>query len=114
MGELPALNRLVNSIETIVGCIASVDHQSPAWNAQLSELQDMHMHLATQLLGGMAQISEVWQLKDHIETYTASVAADFAEFVRQRETQPQQQPSLGDLDLCLALLFAADLEGLSI
>ena len=101
VGELHALNHLINSIETVVGCIASVDHQSPAWNAQLSELQDMHMHLTTELLGGMAQISEVWQLKDHIEMYTASVAADFAEFARQHEIQQQQQqqqppPSLGD------------------
>lgn len=82
----------------------------------MSELLDMRMHLATELLGGTARTSEVCQLADYIETYTASVAADFAEFVRQRGTQKQQQQqqlSLGDLDFCLTLL-AADLLGLSI
>ena len=71
----------------MVAQILSLDARSADWNDRLSELQDISMQLNTNHLGDTA---DMWQSFEMVQAYLADVTADLAEYITQRDTQPQQ------------------------
>ena len=75
-------------IQTLMACIESLDGRPAAWDAQLSELQDIDLQLGSGMQTGQPNLLRLLQ---DIQGYTARVSADFAEYMRRREDQQRQE-----------------------
>lgn len=68
-------------------CIQSLDHRPAVWDVKLSQLQSTDMLLRSLLVG----LPVMGQLFQEVQGYTASVTANFAEYMRIQEVQQLRQ-----------------------
>ena len=84
---IPARSEVQDSIQTLIARIESLNFRpGTAWDAQLSELRVIDLRLSLGLQEGQPNMRHFFQ---EVQEHTASVAADFAEYMRRREERQQ-------------------------
>ena len=83
----PEQHELQTNVQTMIARVLSVDRRSAAWDAELSGLQDLDIQLTA---GHWGRAADAWQMLAEVQMHLAQVSADFAEYVRQRETRQRE------------------------